>query len=417
MTTFDTILGASLRELSGYALALAALSLLLVVLYRLFLSPLAHIPGPRLAAATGLIETYYDLVKGGQFIFKIAEWHRRYGECICSACAPHSRGGLTFPGPIIRVTPGEVHILDPEFFDEMYSVKSKTNKMAHLKYRLGITLATSEQIEHAEHHRRRAAIAPLFTTARVREFSGHLQSSMDKLCLRLQQEYAGTGNVLRLDDVFAAWTTDAVTWYAMAMSYGCAEHTDFKSDFLNASEGLIKGIHALTHMAFYAIRLIMDGENKGHETVAHRTVFFMRFCPPTSFGLMRKLLRFCQTRPRKPEVKERLQKELEAAIPDPSNVLSLSAIQNLPYLSVVVQEATRLMGGVSQRLFRTNPHTPLQYGAYNLPADQRPRRPKSHAIVRGERVSLAEGELKKLVHTKVKIGYKQSLLCPTSSRA
>lgn len=80
MTTFNAIFEAISKQPSFYAFALAPLSLALVLMYRLFFSPLAHIPGPRLAAATGLIETYYDLVKGGQFIFKIQKWHKQYGK-------------------------------------------------------------------------------------------------------------------------------------------------------------------------------------------------------------------------------------------------------------------------------------------------------------------------------------------------
>lgn len=47
--------------------------------YRLFLSPLARFPGPKLAAATLWYEFYYDVVKQGQYTFKIKELHERYG--------------------------------------------------------------------------------------------------------------------------------------------------------------------------------------------------------------------------------------------------------------------------------------------------------------------------------------------------
>lgn len=48
--------------------------------YRLYFSPLAGFPGDKLAAATGWVETYHDVFRGGQFIFKIEEWHAKYGE-------------------------------------------------------------------------------------------------------------------------------------------------------------------------------------------------------------------------------------------------------------------------------------------------------------------------------------------------
>jgi hypothetical protein len=51
----------------------------LLSIYRLFLSPLAQIPGPKLAAVTRLYEMYYDLVKEGQMPWKLQELHKHHG--------------------------------------------------------------------------------------------------------------------------------------------------------------------------------------------------------------------------------------------------------------------------------------------------------------------------------------------------
>lgn len=61
-------------------LVLFAYSLFLV-LYRLFLSPLAKFPGPKLAAATLWYEYYYDVTLRGRYTWKIAELHAQYGTC------------------------------------------------------------------------------------------------------------------------------------------------------------------------------------------------------------------------------------------------------------------------------------------------------------------------------------------------
>lgn len=55
-----------------------------VAVYRIFFSPLANIPGPKLAALSGWYETYYELFHsfGGQFTFHIQELHKQYGVIV-----------------------------------------------------------------------------------------------------------------------------------------------------------------------------------------------------------------------------------------------------------------------------------------------------------------------------------------------
>ena len=61
-------------------LALVAISAITLVLYRLCLSPLAGIPGPKIAAATGWYEFYFDCWLAGKYIFEIERMHSIYGE-------------------------------------------------------------------------------------------------------------------------------------------------------------------------------------------------------------------------------------------------------------------------------------------------------------------------------------------------
>lgn len=49
-------------------------------LYRLCLSPVASIPGPRLAAITFWYEFYYDVWRKGQYTWKLKDLHKEYGK-------------------------------------------------------------------------------------------------------------------------------------------------------------------------------------------------------------------------------------------------------------------------------------------------------------------------------------------------
>ncbi|KAF7118470.1 hypothetical protein CNMCM5793_007991 [Aspergillus hiratsukae] len=82
---------------TGLAIYWAILSI-----YRLYFHPLSHIPGPKLAAITHGYEFYYNVIKGGRFIWELERLHQVYG-------------------PIIRINPREVHIKDPEYYNEIYA--------------------------------------------------------------------------------------------------------------------------------------------------------------------------------------------------------------------------------------------------------------------------------------------------------
>ena len=107
------------------------------IIARLYLSPLATIPGPKLAALTSWYEFYYDVILPGRYVFKIKDLHAQYG-------------------PIIRVAPNELHINDVSFLDTMYPTSN-----SHVRDRdensirgLDVGEATSGTIAHELHRRR-----------------------------------------------------------------------------------------------------------------------------------------------------------------------------------------------------------------------------------------------------------------------
>lgn len=89
-----------------------------LIIYRLFLHPLASFPGPKHTAATHLAQLYYDLVKDGghQFPNVYRKWHEQYG-------------------PIVRITPNELHIQDSEYYETMYSSARPVRKWKNFGFR------------------------------------------------------------------------------------------------------------------------------------------------------------------------------------------------------------------------------------------------------------------------------------------
>lgn len=73
ITTSDVLVTASLL-IASFVIARSV--------YRLYLHPLANVPGPKLAALTSWYELWYDCFKegGGQYAFKMREMHDAYGN-------------------------------------------------------------------------------------------------------------------------------------------------------------------------------------------------------------------------------------------------------------------------------------------------------------------------------------------------
>lgn len=69
-------------------ITLLILYALALVVYRLYLSPLASFPGPKLAACTQWYEAYYDLFAngGGVFPFRIKQMHEECGTDLNGKC-------------------------------------------------------------------------------------------------------------------------------------------------------------------------------------------------------------------------------------------------------------------------------------------------------------------------------------------
>ncbi len=64
--------------------------LVAIAIHRLYFSPIAKFPGPKLAALTKWYEFYYDVVLQGQFTFRIQTMHKKYGTGRQTSPAPKS---------------------------------------------------------------------------------------------------------------------------------------------------------------------------------------------------------------------------------------------------------------------------------------------------------------------------------------
>ncbi|MCJ1386979.1 hypothetical protein MMC17_010108 [Xylographa soralifera] len=184
----------SLENAVPTALCLLLGYVLCTSVWRLYLSPLARIPGPKLAALTSWYEFYYDVVQPAKFCWKIKELHEQYGS-------------------IVRITPREVHIKDVGFLDTIYAPASiKRNKDPHQIRTLRVPLATGGTTDYGLHRKRRAAIDGYFSKRSVVSLEPLIVDKIDKLC-KLLDRHIESKEPVNLSDVYFGLAADIVMRY------------------------------------------------------------------------------------------------------------------------------------------------------------------------------------------------------------
>ncbi|KAF1994629.1 cytochrome P450 [Amniculicola lignicola CBS 123094] len=382
---------------AGLAYGVAAYVLYLVGLcvYRLLFHPLAKFPGPKLAAVTSWYEAYYEIVLKGQYSKKITQLHDIYG-------------------PIIRVTPHEIHIRDSRFFEEFYTKNAHVNKDGWDK-RFGSEGGVLPTVDARQHKRRRAALQPMFSRRSILSFIHIIYRHLDTLSARMQ-EFESRKEPMNLSHAFPALTGDIIMDYFFGFNYGQLKHPEFDS-FHDAFMKIAATGHVATQFPWILplMNMIPDSitewlqpaakpllklksdqweligrtlsgeeikkndaqrtifqeildsklpaEDKSHRRLADEAqIVIGGGVETTAFTLSIASFHIINS----PRIYDRLHAELVKALPNRTS-LDLFELERLPYLKACITEALRLSYGLSARNPRTHP-TPLKYGDWTIPA-------------------------------------------------
>lgn len=176
-----------LNFVSG-SISLVLLYFVSKTIYYLYLSPISKIPGPKLAAATWWYEYYHDVVTYGKYVFKVMDMHKEYG-------------------PIVRISPHEVHISDPDFYETLYASSSTNRKDRWDWYAngLGLPVSTLGTVEYNLHRRRRGAMSSFFSKQKVAKLQPVVEERATKLAEKLAS-LAASGEVVPMNLAFSAFT-------------------------------------------------------------------------------------------------------------------------------------------------------------------------------------------------------------------
>lgn len=418
------------QTLCSAAFALLGLYLIGNVIYQLYFSPLSKFPGPKLAAVTLGYEIYYDVFRWGKYYLEIRKMHEEYGKStqeLQSTSAPEQTLLNSMiridpiPGPIVRISPYELHVSDPDFIETLYSRSAPRDKHAYMTQAFGLNEAAFATNDHMHHRIRRAAIAPFFSQQRVLGLQNLIRRHVAKLCTRFE-EYKVSGRPLPTLEAFSCLTADIIIEYSMGVQQKSLDDPDFAPLYTQSvKKSAMLGVYAKHLPWLYPLANALQGwiikaspeygavfefrnsnlqrgravferkdKEKAGQTIdsaAHTTIFddlYDSALPPSDKTLDRLtqestfivgaaldttantlnsiLFHLLST----PHTWTALKSELRSAT-KATTTPDLPALQSLPYLNAVINEGLRLSHGLSCRNARLA-HTPLVYKHHTIPA-------------------------------------------------
>jgi len=143
-------------------------------------------------------------------------------------------------GPIVRISPCEVHINDPSYADIHFSSGSsiKLNKYAPHQHQFGMPKSTFNTIDADLHKIRRGALNPFFLRRSINALEPTLVGKVNKTCERLQ-EVKESGSQIDLRLLFSCMTTDIITSYAFRNCFDLLSTPDLSPSWRKTfTEGL-----------------------------------------------------------------------------------------------------------------------------------------------------------------------------------
>jgi cytochrome P450 len=374
-----------------------------LAVYRLYLSPLARYPGPRLAGLTYWYEFYYDVYLSGKYLFHIQELHRQYG-------------------PVVRINPGEIHINDPDFFSEIYhnnkwlTDRDRWYNLDHLGEGLPFTRS------HEAHKRRRDSLAQYFSMQSIRTLEPRIATVSENMMSRFRLA-AQSGEVVNISWMAAAFALDVVSQYAfgdalgtsamlldnmgewyfnvskdtLAMNPFSRQFKTFISFMTKLPDGVIVSMNPkvknyvewsgnINTWAIKSMREADEGPVKksGQQvTILHELLNSnlpdsdktqRRLCDEMNIVIGAGTESSAQTIQRmffhivsNPPVRQKLHEELKKAIPDSNSKVDLTLLQSLPYLTAVIEEGLRIAFPVPARVPRVFRDHTLHYKQIRIP--------------------------------------------------
>ncbi|KAI1440484.1 putative cytochrome P450 [Annulohypoxylon stygium] len=296
-----------------------------LVLYRLVLHPLAGFPGPKLAAATAWYEFYHDAIRRGKYTFEIQEMHKKYG-------------------PIVRISPEELHCNDPSFIPTLYaSGSAHRDKYEHFT-NAWIIFGT---LNHDLHRLRRRALNRLFSKTSVSKLEPMIHEKVELLGQQLFT-YIKDESPANLTQAFSCLAADVVMAYCFARNENFLGNRAFQSHHWYAQRDMsFLGLYAKHFPSILPLVLSLPTQKAARKQMADDNSYATVFD-----GILASDL------PDEEKTFTRLWQEFELVLGAGTDTITWALSVQFFY---VLNDRLRLSYGLTTRLQRISPDGPMIY--------------------------------------------------------
>ncbi|ESK83302.1 cytochrome p450 [Moniliophthora roreri MCA 2997] len=376
-----------MNELVATLLFLYLVHNLLLAFYRVCIHPLRAFPGPKLAAMTGTYRAYYSVFGEGGWVDHLEKLHERYG-------------------PVVRVTPWELHFNSSDAYDDIHVVPKPHFPKYPAFYKSFTTPdAVVSLCDPQEASKRRILLGTYFSRRSVLQLEHVVQNTVDTLIDKLSA-YAETCEPADMFLAYRATTLDIITSYLFGQRFNALDSPGFRNSLLI---GLDDSLRAMWFGRYLPIQIdkwlpesflrkispamspLLDQvgfiagklDEIAHDPpslndVGHKAIFSVLFdtskadsagdpwifprqqvideCVSLQFAGSDTVGNACMVGTfgllTNREALGKLRRELDEAWPDSTTTINFEVLEKLPYLGAVIKESLRMSHGVASPLPR-----------------------------------------------------------------
>jgi cytochrome P450 len=149
--------------------------------------------------------------------------------------------------------PNEVHIYDPRYYHELYSLNTRFYKDESMHKVLGAPASTLAETDPVKHRARRRPLESLFSRQSILNLEPMVLSKVDFACQRFDEFYQ-SGKPVPAEWALKSLSFDIVSEFCFGSGLGALYDEDFKSDPVRVFRAYLHNLHIIK--AFPLVRTI-----------------------------------------------------------------------------------------------------------------------------------------------------------------